>query len=456
MDMATRISAPATLIDVGKIIESQPPGRMLVRLVFTCWLVTFFDGFDTNAIAFAAPYLANTYSFDKAQLSHVFAAGGVGTLFGGLVFGPLGDYVGRRRAVITATLTFGIFTLLLAMSTQYWELLVTRTLNGVALGGALPLIWALGVEYVPTRYRATAVTLIMLGYGIGVAGAGPISVALLPRFGWQAIFVFGGIASLLATGLLLVLLPESLRYLAARGSDPKRLAEVVRWVDPGCNIPSDARFVLAAAAPPGERQSWGPWPLFSGQARWITPLLWSCYVASSMTQFFFTTWGPTVFEELGLERTTAAWAVSCNSLAAAMGALALMRFTDRVGVISIAWMPAISVPALLLIGLTPVSPSTAVVMVGLLYAFIGGGHYGIVSISGTFYPTSHRALGTGWMSGVGKLGSILAPLLGGVLLSSGMPVQRVFATLAIFPAIFALCGLMIGRLERAGKVRAAA
>jgi AAHS family 4-hydroxybenzoate transporter-like MFS transporter len=455
MDMVSRGSIERPVVDVGQIIESQPPGRVLGRLVFVCWLVTFFDGFDTNAIAFAAPYLAKAYSFDKSELARVFSAGGVGTLFGGLVFGPLGDYIGRRRAVIAATLAFGILTLLLALSSQYWELLAARALNGVALGGALPLIWALGVEYVPTRYRATAVTLIMLGYGIGVAAAGPISVALLPRFGWQAIFVFGGLASLLAALLLWIFLPESLRFLAARGGDPVRLARVVRWVDPRQTLPPEARFVLAASRPT-ERQSWWPLALFCGQGRWITPLLWLSYVASSMVAYFFTTWGPTVFEELGLERSTAALVVSLNSLAGAIGALSLMRFTDRLGVISVALMPAVVVPAFLLIGLAPMSPMTAVITMGLLYVFIGGSHYGIQSIAGTFYPTPQRALGTGWMSGIGKLGSVLAPLLGGFLLSSGMPVQRVFAILAVFPAIFALSGFALGRLERQGKVLPAA
>jgi AAHS family 4-hydroxybenzoate transporter-like MFS transporter len=453
MDSTTRTFNPS--IDVGQLIESQRPGPILVRLVLVCWLITFFDGFDTNAIAFAAPYLAKAYSFDKSALANVFAAGGFGTLFGGFLFGALGDRIGRRRAVIAATLTFSMLTLLLALSDRYWELVLVRFLNGVALGGALPLTWALGVEYVPTRYRATAVTLIMLGYGIGVAAAGPISVALLPRFGWQSIFVFGGLASLLATGALWAYLPESLRFLAAQGADNERLTRVVRWFDPKRNDPQDAQYVLASVAPL-ERQSWGPAPLFAGQMRWITPLLWFGYVASSMIAFFFTTWGPTVFEEMGLERSTAAWAVSLNSLAGALGAIALMRFTDRVGVISIAVMPAISVPALLAIGLAPIHPMTAVVMMGVLYVFLGGSHYGIISIAGTFYPTTHRALGTGWMSGIGKLGSVLAPLLGGALLSSGMPIQKIFAVLAVFPALFALCGFTIGRLEQAGKLRAAA
>ena len=159
---------------------------------------------------------------------------------------------------------------------------------------------------------------------------------------------------------------------------------------------------------------------------------------------------------MGLDRATAAWAVSLNSLAGALGGIALMRFTDRLGVISIAVMPAIAVPALLAIGLAPIAPLSAVITMGILYVFIGGSHYGIISIAGTFYPTTHRALGTGWMSGIGKLGSVLAPLLGGVLLGSGMPIQRIFAVLAVFPAIFAVCGFTIGRLERSGKLRAAA
>jgi AAHS family 4-hydroxybenzoate transporter-like MFS transporter len=455
MLMTPRASVRPPTIDVAQIIESQQPGRILVRLVFICWVVTFFDGFDTNAIAFAAPYLSQAYSFDKAELAKVFAAGGFGTLFGGFLFGALGDRIGRRRAIIAATLIFAVLTLLLALSNRYWELLVVRCLNGVALGGALPIIWALGVEYVPTRYRATAVTLIMLGYGIGVAAAGPVSVALVPRFGWQAIFIFGGVASLLSAALLWAFLPESLRYLAACGADSERLAQVVRWVDPRRNDPPDTQYVLEAPQTP-ERQSWGPAPLFAGQVRWITPLLWVGYVASSILAFFFTTWGPTVFEEMGLERSTAAWAVSLNSVAGALGGIALMRFTDRLGVISIAVMPAIAVPALLVIGLAPIPPLIAVAMMGLLYVFIGGSHYGIISIAGTFYPTRHRALGTGWMSGIGKLGSILAPLVGGALLSSGMPVQRVFAVLAIFPGIFAVCAYVIGRLERSGKLRAAA
>ncbi len=450
----TEAGAPQT-IDVAAIIESQSPAGTLVRLVLISWLVTFFDGFDMNVIAFVAPYLSAAYSFDKAQLANVFMAGGAGALLGGFLFGALGDRIGRRRAIIGAATAFGLLTLLLAACNQYWELLLIRFLDGVALGGAIPLTWSLSVEYVPVRYRATAVTLIMLGYGIGVSAAGPISLVFLPRFGWPSIFIFGGVASLVSALILFLFLPESLRYLAASGASQTRLRKSLRWLQRDRAISTDARFTLPGI-PAGSKKSWGPGVLFTGQVRLITPLLWLGYAASSMTMFFLTTWGPIMFESMGLSRTTTAWALSLNSLAGAVGGLSLMRFTDRAGALSVGLLPAASVPILLIIGLMPVSMWSFLAMMGVLYVFLGGSHYGIISIGGNFYPTPQRALGAGWMSGIGKLGSILAPWLGGILLSSRAPARQTFLVLALFPAILALCAGVIGMLERTERARAAA
>jgi MFS transporter, AAHS family, 4-hydroxybenzoate transporter len=443
------------VVDVSEVIERQKLRWFVVRLILVSWVVTFFDGFDMNVIAFAAPYLKEAYALDTSMLTNVFGAGILGTLFGGFLFGFLGDRVGRRPTIITATTLFGVLTLLLATADSYWELLVIRFANGLALGGALPLIWALSVEYVATRYRATIVTLIMLGYGIGVSAAGPIAVELIPVFGWQSVFIFGGVASLAAAFLLWRALPESLRFLAARRNDNARMARIVRKLAPERRDPEGAQFTMSGLETT-KRPWWDIRALFQGPLQLITPLLWISYAASSMTTFFFTTWGPLVFEALGFTRETAAYASSMNSLAGAVGALALMRFTDRIGPISVAVMPAISVPFLLYVGLASVGHTEFLVMMVVLYVFLGGSHYGIISIGGTFYPTTHRALGAGWLAALGKVGSIAAPWVGGWILASKIPVQHTFAILAIAPAIFAAATLAIGLLERYGRVRAAA
>ncbi len=192
---------------------------------------------------------------------------------------------------------------------------------------------------------------------------------------------------------LLFLLPESLRFLALHGAPAARLTDIVRWVAPGRVDPPGTRYTLAGIVAP-QRQSWGPGALFAGPVRWVTPLLWIGYAASSMTSFFFTTWGPIVFEAMGLSRATAAWALSMNSLAGAIGGLALMGATDRIGALGVALLPAAAVPFLLAIGLAPLSAAAFLAVMGVLSIFLGGSHYGIISISGTFYPTPQRALGT--------------------------------------------------------------
>ena len=204
------------------------------------------------------------------------------------------------------------------------------------------------------------------------------------------------------------------------------------------------------------RERHGPSVLFHSNLRYITPLLWLGYAASSMTSYFFTTWGPLIFEEMGLTRGMAAYGSSLNSQTGAIGGVVLMRFTDRIGAISVALLPAIAVPFLLVIGFVPIGPGAFLAMMACLSLFLGGSHYGVSSIAGTFYPTTHRALGAGWASGMGKFGSIAAPYLGAWLLASHLPIERTFAVLAICPAVFFACMLAIGVMERRGKVQAAA
>ena len=414
MDSAVQPPLPAAAsVDVGRLIEAQKPGWILVRLVLVCWLVTFFDGFDTNAIAFAAPYLSKAYLFDKSQMSIVFSIGGVGTMCGGFVFGPLGDQVGRRRAVITATLIFSILTLLLALSTEYWELLSVRFLNGVALGGALPLIWALGVEYVPIRYRATVVTLIMLGYGIGVGVAGPIAVMLLPRFGWQAIFVFGGITSLLATLALWALLPESVRFLASSKRCPAMLLATARRMRPDLEIPADVTWSLPAA--PAASQH-GLAQLFAPGLRLLTPLLWICFATALMTNYFLNSWLPLLGAASGLSRERISTAAMLYSAGGACGGILMSILMDRFGIIVSVVLFLLAVPSIALLGLTGMSSPALFPLVFAAGMSVLGAQFGNNAAAGMSYPTEFRAKAVGWALAVGRFGSILGQVLGGALI----------------------------------------
>jgi AAHS family 4-hydroxybenzoate transporter-like MFS transporter len=172
-----------TVIDVSQVVEQQKLGGFLVGLVVISWIITFFDGFDSQAIAFAGPYLSTQYHLDRIMMGNIFSMGLVGALIGGFGFGYLGDRIGRRPAIILATAAFGLLTLAFVFADSYASLLALRLIDGIALGGMLPLSWALNIEYVPKRYRSTVVTVIMIGYSVGIAVGGPAANWLIPQYG---------------------------------------------------------------------------------------------------------------------------------------------------------------------------------------------------------------------------------------------------------------------------------
>jgi len=452
---AASSGAPGPVIDISATIEARGLDGYSARLIVVCWLVTFFDGYDMNIFGYAAPYLGPAYHLNKIMLGIVSDASIAGLLFGAALFGYLGDRIGRRTALIFATAAFGALTLALMLASNYVAFMVLRFFGGIALGGAIPLTWALGTEYVPKRYRATAVTLIMLGYGIGVFAGGPISILLIPRFGWMSVFTFGGAASLLAAAVLILALPESLRFLVATGRKRERLLRAVRRLVPERDVPANARFVLSDEQRSEDSKVRSVGALFEGRLRYITPLLWAGYIASSMTTFFLTQWGPFVYAGLGFSHESAAWISSGNSLAGSTGGLLLMRFTDRLGVGSIAVFPAIALPLLMAAAFAHLTQASFIVLFLAIGVFLAGSHFGVTSVAGLFYPTSHRALGTGWASSVSKLGSLAGPSLGGVVLSSGLELQHIFAVMAVCPAILSLCMLGIATQQKRARREAA-
>lgn len=434
------------IVDVSEIIERQKLGRFLISLVMISWIITFFDGLDTNLISFAAPYFGGQYHLTRLQLGNIFSMGLFGTMVGGFALGYLGDRIGRRVMVIWATALFGVLTMCFALASSYRSLVALRFIDGLPLGGMLPLAWALNIEYAPKRYRATIVTVIMMGYSLGTALGGPIAIGLIPKFGWKSVFVFGGIVSLVCAGILFVILPESVRFMVSKGFGAARIAPIIRRIAPGQPIANDASFVVSDESQ--QNKDFKPSLLFRGELRWITPLIWMAYIASSLAVFFIVNWTPVVFEALKYSRKEAATAASLYSGVGALGGLLLMRFTDKRGAIAITVMPVMTAILLVAASLVSIGHVGFLVLAAVTGGFLVGGHFGMHSICGIFYPSAYRANGAGWATSIAKIGSVAGPILGGIVLSTSLPVRYIFAVLAVCPAVMAVCVYLVGRMHR--------
>jgi AAHS family 4-hydroxybenzoate transporter-like MFS transporter len=446
------MAAAARTIDVGEFINSRKLTRFNVILVVVSWLITVFDGFDQMTVSYTMPYMKDVLHLSKVMQGNVFSMGNFGMMAGGFCFAFLGDRLGRRPTVIAAACSFAVLTFITGFVQDYTQLLTLRFLDGFAIGGMLPLAWALNIEFVPQRMRATVVSLVMLGYSIGTSVAAPITNALAPKYGWQAVYFAGGGGTLLCAVLLFLFLPESIRFLGAKGQRPDLIAKILNRMSPTLKATAGDTFVVADESL--QRTNFNPTQLFSGWLKWLTIFLWVGYTLSSLAIYFDANWGPTVIEEIGFPRAQAGNLIGLSTILGAGLGLCLMRFTDRLGPFTVAFYPLLAIPTLLYIGLGHPSKEILPLLLVVGPTLISGAHFGILSISGVFYPSVIRANGAGWATSIAKIGAIAGPAIAGVLLAEGVMPIHLFALVAVCPMILAACAIGIGLVVRGERARA--
>jgi AAHS family 4-hydroxybenzoate transporter-like MFS transporter len=437
-------------IDVAALIDGRRLNGYNYFIIVLSWLITAFDGVDAVMIGFTLPYIRDELHLTTTMLSYIASAGNAGMAIGALLAPLIADRLGRRPAVVVTAIGVGVLMAATAWANSFESLLVMRFVNGLAIGGLLPLAWALNIEFVPKRLRATVVTVIMVGYSVGSALAGPLTNAIGPTYGWQGVYFVGGIGALVCAAALWLWLPESIRFLVLKERQPAVVARTLRRLDPSSDATEHDRFVLSdeleALKVKASTSNIGR--LFAGSLRTVTPLLWLSYFMSSMGVFFVASFGPTVLEDLDVARPTAALVKSAASILGAGAGLLLMRFTDRFGPISISSYAAVAVPVLLLVGFGSFAGDGFIAMVLIGTTLMFGAHFGMHSIAGIYYPSAVRATGAGAASAVAKCGAIMGPLVGGAVLTSNLPLVRTYALLAVCPVFVLVCVLAIAAAVR--------
>jgi MFS transporter, AAHS family, 4-hydroxybenzoate transporter len=411
--------------DISRFIDERKMTRFNASLVIWSFFIVLFDGYDISAISFAAPELIKAWSVtNRAALGPVFSASLFGILIGSPLFGYLGDRYGRKFAAVGSCLLFGGFTLAACWASSLQDLLYLRFFAGIGIGGLLPNLIALNAEYAPRRFRATMIILMFTGITFGGSVPGAISVWLVPHYGWQAIFVIGGVLPIVMAAAAALWLPESLKHLVVKQKGKARAAELLSRLSPGMLVDAETKLVVA-----GERtyRGFNPKYLFEGGLALITPLLWICFACNLMGYYFLISWLPTLLTGARLPPSEAAITTALVQIGGTVGGLALARPLDAKGFLPVTILFACAVFAVGALGYVGFSSASALMVTVFLAGFcVLGLQFGLNASSAMIYPTSVRSNGSGWAFGVGRVGSVLGPIVGGILIGMKVPLQDLF------------------------------
>jgi len=419
--------ADAQVVQVSRLLDERGLSSFQIKLLVWSIFIVVIDGYDIGAIAFAAPALIKSFGVAPSALGPVFSASLVGILIGSGAFGWVGDRFGRRTALISSMLLFGAFTWTAAYATSLKAMFWLRLLAGVGIGGVIPNVVAINVESAPSNLRATLALVAVGCVPIGGAIPGFVAATLVPQYGWQILFFIGGIAPIVVALAALIGMPESIKYMTLHKSQRSNLQKLIADIRPDFEVPANARFVVE-----DERQFAGfnPTYLFRDGLALITPLLWLLFALNLMGYFFLASWTPTLLAAAKLPPATAALAGATLQVGGTVGALTLCRWLERHRFFAITILLVIAVPVVASIGYAGVTSRWAVITAAFFAGFRVLGIQSGINVAGALvYPTSLRANGSGWQLGIGRLGSIVGPLLGALFV--GLPVQQLYLWSAI-------------------------
>jgi MFS transporter, AAHS family, 4-hydroxybenzoate transporter len=440
------VMADRPIVQVSRLLDERGLSEFQIKLLVWSLFIVLIDGYDIAAIAFAAPSLIRAWGVAPGSLGPVFSASLFGILFGSALFGWVGDRYGRKAALVGSNLLFGVFTLAAAFASNLEQMFWLRFLAGLGIGGVIPNVVAINAESAPRHLRATLAIIAVGLVPIGGAIPGIVTATLVPHYGWPILFWIGGIVPIVIAIAAQFGLPESIKYMAIHEGHRANMEKLIAAIRPDFKVPPNAQFIVE-----DEKQvpSVNPIYLFGQGLAVITPLLWLLFALNLMGYFFLLSWTPTILSAAAkLPPTTTALAGTMLQVGGTVGALALCWWLQRHRFLAVSILLVVAVPVVGSIGFAGLTSPTALLIATFFAGFCVLGVQSGINVAGALiYPTSLRAIGSGWELGIGRIGSIVGPLVGALFV--GLPVEKLYMWAALPFAVGAIICFIVHRLNTA-------
>lgn len=430
-------------IDINRHVDEAIFGKLHLKIIIACAILLVVDGYDVFIYGVVLPKLMDQWGLSAPQAGSLASWALFGMMSGALFFGPLGDRIGRKTCIAICFTLFSAATFVNGFATTPTTFSILRFLAGLGCGGLMPNAVALTNEYAPKRMRSTLVALMFSGYAVGGMVAAGLGIWLLPLFGWQAMF-FAAAIPLVLLPFVLRGLPESAGFLVRTGRQEQARA-ILERLSPGKKLDGPLLQPQGVAAKTSIAE------LFRHNRTLGTLSMWLCFFCCLLMVYALGSWLPQLMRSAGYSLGSSLSFLLALNFGGMFGAIVGGRLADRFGlprvVIAYFLLGAICICLLGLNGPMPI--------LYLLIFVAGAGTTGtqilLYASVAEFYDLSVRTTGLGWASGMGRVGAIVGPMLGGLLLAAQLPMALNFIAFAI-PGLVSVLATAVFMLSRRQQV----
>lgn len=427
-------------------LEALPVGSFHYKLLLVTGLGWLFDSMDTGLIAFILPVLAKEWQLAPGQMGLIGSIGLIGMALGAVVSGTVADHLGRKKVFSITVLLYSIASALCAVSWNYQSLLIFRFLVGFGLGGELPVAATLVSEYAPSRVRGRFIVLLESFWGLGWIAAACIAYFFIPVYGWRMAFALGAVPAVYVF-LIRLHMPESVRYLLSRGK-VEEARNIVITLERKLHVPVLPFNDVVEKLPPATTVSFRE--LWKKPYMKRTIMLWLVWFGINFSYYGIFMWLPSLVFQQGFTVVKTFEYVLIMTLAQLPGYYCAAWLVDRLGrKYTLSVFLLFSGVASYFFG--HASTAAALMMWGSVMSFFNLGAWGVLyTYTPEQYPTTIRALGSGWAAGFGRFGGMAAPVMVGVMIGHSFGFGAVFYMFAfVFIAVAAVVmGLGIESKQR--------
>ena len=432
-------------VQVEEAIDRSRFNKFHLIVFIWCFFAIAFDGFDIALYGIGLPHMMEDFGLTSAAGGAIGSYALAGMMLGTFVLGSFSDIIGRKRILIICLILISVFNAIAGLATSATMFLIFRFIGSIGMGGLMPVVISFMTEYSPKKNRAMTVAAMYCGYSIGAIIASVTAMYFIESLGWRFMYLLSALP-LLALPFIIKQFPESISYHLPRGHKDK-VAEILNRANPEGNYNKTDEFIYTAAKKDSKGLPVGK--LFTDNRSITTIAFWVMVFSCLMMIYGLNTWLPTMMQESGFNVASSMSFIMILAVGQIIGSLTGGYMVDRIGHKNVL-LTMYLIGAICFVALSVTQqPLLIYVLIAIGGACTGGTQNLVNPYISAFYPSDIRGTGLSMAVGIGRLGSITAPILIGFVLMTNLEPQTAFMAFAIPSLLGGTASLFVR--ERSGK-----